>query len=63
MDKITTANVEYAVTSRPVAVSPDDDIDIIAILMVDKKIHTIPVIDANGGIVGKEDVLKILIPK
>jgi CBS-domain-containing membrane protein len=34
--------------------------------MVDKKIHTIPVIDSNGilaGVVGKEDVLKTLIPK
>lgn len=66
MDKITATNVEHAMTAKPVTVSPDDDIDVVASLMVDKKIHTIPVVDAGGtlvGIVGKEDVLKILIPK
>ncbi|MEN6475123.1 MAG: CBS domain-containing protein [Syntrophaceae bacterium] len=66
MDKITATKVEHAMTTKPIAVSPDDDIDVVAALMVDKKIHTIPVIDSDGGlvgIVGKEDVLKILIPK
>jgi CBS-domain-containing membrane protein len=44
--------------------SPETDIEVVASLMVDKKIHTLPVIDSNGslvGIVGKEDVLKTLI--
>ena len=66
MDKITATNVEHAMTTKPITVSPDADIEIVASLMVDKKIHTIPVIDSDGGlvgIVGKEDVLKILIPK
>ncbi len=65
MDKITAANVEHAMTAKPVTVSPEDDIDVVASLMVDKKIHTIPVVDAHGalvGIVGKEDILKTLIP-
>jgi len=53
-------------TVKPVTVNPDTDIDVVASLMVDKKIHTIPVVDANGnlvGIVGKEDILRTLIPK
>lgn len=65
MEKITAANVEHAMTAKPVSVSPEDDIDVVASLMVDKKIHTIPVVDAHGalvGIVGKEDILKTLIP-
>jgi len=66
MDKITATNVEHAMTTKPITVSPDADIEIVASLMVDKKIHTIPVIDSDGGlvgIVGKEDVLRTLIPK
>lgn len=66
MAKITATNVEHAMTTKPVTVTPDTDIDVVASLMVDKKIHTIPVIDSNGslvGIVGKEDILKTLIPK
>jgi len=65
MDKIAATNVEHAMTHKPITVYPDDDIDIVAGLMVDKKIHTIPVIDTNSnliGVVGKEDVLKTLIP-
>lgn len=65
MSKITATNVEHAMTIKPVTVTPDTDIDVVASLMVDKKIHTIPVIDSNGilvGIVGKEDMLKTLIP-
>ena len=66
IDKITATNVEHAMTAKPVTVSPDADIDVVAGLMVDKKIHTIPVVDADGsmvGIVGKEDVLRTLIPR
>jgi len=66
IDKITATNVEHAMTVKPVTVNPDTDIDVVASLMVDKKIHTIPVVDANGnlvGIVGKEDILRTLIPK
>jgi CBS domain-containing protein len=66
MAKITATNVEHAMTAKPVTVSPDADIDVVAGLMVDKKIHTIPVIDSKGGlvgIVGKEDILRTLIAK
>jgi len=66
MAKIAATNVEHAMTIKPVTVTPDTEIEVVASLMVDKKIHTIPVIDSNGilaGVVGKEDVLKTLIPK
>jgi CBS-domain-containing membrane protein len=64
-DKISATTVEHAMTVKPVTISPDADIDLVASLMVDKKFHTLPVIDSKGdlvGIVGKEDVLKTLIP-
>jgi CBS domain-containing protein len=66
MEKITATTVEHAMTLKPITVKPDSDIEIVAELMVDKKIHTIPVIDNGGrlvGIVGKEDVLKTIIPE
>jgi CBS-domain-containing membrane protein len=65
MDKMAATNVEHAMTAKPVTVTPETEIEVVAGLMVDKKIHTIPVVDAEGslvGIVGKEDVLKTVIP-
>ena len=65
VDKIAATSVKHAMTARPVTVTPQTGIEDVASLMVDKKIHTIPVVDAHGrlvGIVGKEDVLKTLIP-
>ena len=64
MDKIAATNVEHAMTTKPITVTPETDIEVVAGLMVDKKIHTLPVIDSGGalvGIVGKEDLLKTLI--
>ena len=58
--KITALKVKDAMTKDPVTVDPDTDISHIAMFMVDKHFHTLPVI-YNGklvGIVGKEDVLK-----
>jgi CBS domain-containing protein len=66
MDKIAATTVEHAMTPRPVTVTEDTDIEEVASLMVDRKIHTIPVLDARGklsGIIGKEDVLRTLIPQ
>jgi len=37
----------------------------IATIMVEKKIHTIPVLDDEGslvGIIGKEDILRTILP-
>jgi len=50
---------------NPVSVLPDTLISEIASLMVEKHFHTIPVVKDNKlvGIIGKEDILKILISK
>jgi CBS domain-containing protein len=63
MEKI--AAVKEAMTLEPVTVSPETDIEDVAKLMVDKKYHTLPVVEDGKvvGIVGKEDVLKTLLPE
>jgi CBS-domain-containing membrane protein len=63
MEKITALTVKEAMTLEPVTVSPETDIEDVAKLMVDKKYHTLPVVDGGKvvGIVGKEDVLRTLI--
>ncbi len=61
--KISEAVVGDIMTPDPVTVTPDTDIETVATLMVEKKYHTLPVVE-NGlftGIVGKEDVLRTLI--
>jgi len=66
MEKIAATTVEHAMTPDPITVSEDTPIEEVASLMVDKKIHTIPVLDKDDmlvGVVGKEDILKTLIPK
>jgi len=52
-------------TLEPVTVSPETDIEEVAKLMVDKKYHTLPVVEGGKvvGIVGKEDILKTLLPE
>ncbi|MDL2269137.1 CBS domain-containing protein [Desulfosarcina sp. OttesenSCG-928-A07] len=63
--KIAATLVIDAMTPNPVTVSPDSDIEAIAALMVDHNFHTLPVVE-NGhlvGVIGKEDVLRTLIPK
>ncbi len=65
VEKIAALKVEQAMTSNPVTVGPETDIEDVAKLMVDKKYHTLPVMEGDKvvGIVGKEDVLKTLLPK
>lgn len=66
MEKIAAITVDHAMTPEPTTVSPDTPIEDVASLMVDKNIHTIPVLDADGrlaGVVGKEDMLRTLIPR
>jgi CBS domain-containing protein len=62
--KIAAITAEEAMTRDPVTVKPDDDIGKVATLMVDRNFHTLPVV-ADGelvGVVGKEDVLRTLVP-
>ena len=63
MEKIAALTVKEAMTLEPVTVNPETDIEEVAKLMVDKKYHTLPVVDGGKvvGIVGKEDVLKTLL--
>ena len=63
MEKIAALTVKEAMTLEPVTVSPDTDIEDVAKLMVDKKYHTLPVVEGDKvvGVVGKEDVLKTLL--
>lgn len=66
MEKMTATTVDHAMTPGPITVKPDTDIEVVAALMVDKKIHTIPVVDDDGclvGVLGKEDVLKTILPR
>jgi CBS-domain-containing membrane protein len=64
VQKIAAITVAQAMTPNPVTVQPDTDIEKVAALMVDRSFHTIPVVDKGElvGIVGKEDILKTLIP-
>jgi len=64
--KIAATKVSHAMTSDPVTVAPNTSIEQVADLMVDKKFDTLPVVDADNklvGIVGKEDLLKMLLEK
>ncbi|MFH1980600.1 MAG: CBS domain-containing protein [Pseudomonadota bacterium] len=62
--KIAALCVADAMTPAPVTVTPDTGIETIAALMVDSGFHTIPVVAEGAvvGIIGKEDVLRMLLP-
>ena len=62
--KIAALTVSEAMTPKPVTVRPDTGVETVAALMVDKNFHTLPVVEESRlvGIIGKEDVLRTLIP-
>ena len=62
--KIAATTVADAMTPNPITVHPDTNIEELASIILDKKFHTIPVVDEGElvGIVGKEDILKTLLP-
>lgn len=62
LKKIAAITVEQAMVKNPVSVQPDTPVSKIATLMVEKHFHTIPVVEDGKvvGIIGKEDILKIL---
>lgn len=64
MKKIAATTVAEAMTVDPATVDPETTIENIATLMVEKKFHTLPVVDQGRivGIIGKEDVLRTLLP-
>ena len=61
--KMAATTVGQAMVKNPVSVHPEAPISEVASLMVEKHFHTIPVVDDHKlvGIIGKEDVLKVLI--
>jgi len=63
--KMVATTVEQAMVKKVTSVSPDTPVSNIATLMVEKHFHTLPVVEGKKlvGIIGKEDVLKILMPK
>ena len=65
VQKIAAITVAQAMTPNPVSVESDMGIEVVAGLMVDSGLHTIPVLHEGKlvGIVGKEDILKTLISK
>ena len=63
VEKIAPTTVNNAMTPDPITVDSDTEIEKVAFLMVEKNYHTLPVVDSGRlvGIVGKEDVLRILL--
>jgi len=65
LSKIAALTVADAMTPNPVTVGPDTRLETVAALMVDNNFHTLPVLENDRlvGIIGKEDVLRTLLPK
>jgi CBS domain-containing protein len=63
IQKMSAATVADAMTPNPVTVTPQTTIEEAASIMVDKNVHTLPVVDRGKlvGVVGKEDILKTLL--
>jgi CBS domain-containing protein len=63
IQKITAMTVADAMTANPVTVGLETSIEEAGTIMVDRKFHTLPVVDEGElvGIVGKEDVLRTLV--
>jgi len=64
VQKIAATSVTHAMTPDPVTVQSDATVEEVATLMVNKNFHTIPVMEEGKlvGIVGKEDILRTLMP-
>jgi len=64
MQKIAAIKASQAMTRDPVTVGPETGIDEIASIMVNRSIHTIPVVEGRKlvGIIGKRDILQTLVP-
>jgi len=61
--RIAAATVADAMTTQVTTIQPDTPLETIATLMVDKKFHTLPVVQDGQlvGIVGKKDVIQTLL--
>ena len=63
--KIAAVTVASAMTPDPITVGPEAGIEDVASLMIKHAIHSLPVLDQGKlvGIIGKEDILKTLLPE
>ncbi len=63
--KMTALTVGQAMTRDPITVGPETTLEDIATLMVEKNIHSLPVVEKGKlvGIIGKEDILRTLMPQ
>jgi CBS domain-containing protein len=61
--KIAAATVAQAMTTNPLTIQPEMTIEEVATIMVNKKFHTLPVVEGGKlvGVVGKKDILETLI--
>lgn len=61
--KITATTVAQAMVPDPVTVTSETTLEDIATLMVEKKYHTLPVLEEGKlvGVIGKEDVLRTIL--
>ncbi|MBW1675536.1 MAG: CBS domain-containing protein [Deltaproteobacteria bacterium] len=64
VQKITAITVADAMSPNPVSIRPGASIEEVCTIMVDRNFHTLPVVDKGKlvGILGKEDVLRTLMP-
>jgi CBS domain-containing protein len=64
IQKMLAATVVDAMTPNPITVTPETTIEETVNLMVKKNVHTLPVVQGGAlvGIVGKQDVLRTLLP-
>jgi CBS-domain-containing membrane protein len=62
--KMAALTVSEAMTPDPISVDPETAMEDIATLMVKRNIHTLPVLEKGWlvGIIGKEDILRTLMP-
>jgi len=64
VQKMSAVIVADAMTLNPLTVAPETTVEEVATIMVGRKFHTLPVVDEGRlvGIVGKDDILKTLLP-
>lgn len=62
--KIAAASVSDVYSSPPLTITPETPLDEIASLMTEKQVHTLPVLDEAGkmiGVVGKKDIIRTIL--
>jgi CBS domain-containing protein len=64
VQRMLASTVDQAMTPDPLTVEPETSLEDIATIMVKNNVHTLPVLKGGKlvGIIGKEDILKTLIP-